>query len=141
MPTEIDALSISIEAKAQKANSSIDKLVSRLDILSNSLGKIKNGSNNLVVLGRGVESLSRGMQGFKGVGEAKFIRLANGINQLANINTQGLNNAASSLSHMTRAFNNIASVSQNAVQVADLAKNLGKLASWWVCEGGDSQGC
>lgn len=129
MPTEIDALSISIEAKAQKANSSIDKLVSRLDILSNSLGKIQNGSNNLVALGRGVESLSRGMQGFKGVGEAKFIRLANGINQLANINTQGLNNAASSLSHMTRAFNNIASVSQNAAQVAELAKGLGKLGN------------
>ena len=129
MPTEIDALSISIEAKAQKANSSIDKLVSRLDVLSNSLGKLQNGSNNLVALGRGVESLSRGMQGFKGVGEAKFIRLANGINQLANINTQGLNNAASSLSHMTRAFNNIGAVSQNAVQVADLAKNLGKLGN------------
>lgn len=129
MPTEIDALSISIEAKAQKANSSIDKLVSRLDVLSNSLGKLQNGSNNLVALGRGVESLSRGMQGFKGVGEAKFIRLANGINQLANINTQGLNNAASSLSHMTRAFNNIGSVSQNAVQVSDLAKNLGKLGN------------
>lgn len=129
MPTEIDALSISIETKAQKANSSIDKLVSRLDVLSNSLGKLQNGSNNLVALGRGVESLSRGMQGFKGVGEAKFIRLANGINQLANINTQGLNNAASSLSHITRAFNNIASVSQNAVQVSDLAKNLGKLGN------------
>lgn len=129
MPTEIDALSISIETKAQKANSSIDKLVSRLDVLSNSLGKLQNGSNNLVALGRGVESLSRGMQGFKGVGEAKFIRLANGINQLANINTQGLNNAASSLSHMTRAFNNIGAVSQNAVQVSDLAKNLGKLGN------------
>lgn len=129
MTTEIDALSISIEAKAQKANSSIDKLVSRLDVLSNSLGKLQNGSNNLVALGRGVESLSRGMQGFKGVGEAKFIRLASGINQLANINTQGLNNAASSLSHMTRAFNNIGAVSQNAVQVADLAKNLGKLGN------------
>ena len=129
MANEIDSLSISIEAKAQKANSSIDKLVSRLDVLSNSLGKLQNGSNNLVALGRGVESLSRGMQGFKGVGEAKFIRLANGINQLANINTQGLNNAASSLSHMTRAFNNIGAVSQNAVQVADLAKNLGKLGN------------
>lgn len=129
MANEIESLSISIEAKAQKANSSIDKLVSRLDVLSNSLGKLQNGSNNLVALGRGVESLSRGMQGFKGVGEAKFIRLANGINQLANINTQGLNNAASSLSHMTRAFNNLGSVSQNAVQVSDLAKNLGKLGN------------
>ena len=129
MANEIESLSISIEAKAQKANSSIDKLVSRLDVLSHSLGKLHNGSNNLVALGRGVESLSRGMQGFKGVGEAKFIRLANGINQLANINTQGLNNAASSLSHMTRAFNNIGAVSQNAVQVADLAKNLGKLGN------------
>lgn len=129
MPTEIDALSISIEAQAQKANSSIDKLVSRLDVLSNSLGKLQNGSNNLVALGRGVESLSRGMQGFKGVGEAKFIRLANGINQLANINTQGISNAARSLQQISSAFDRVGGMSGNAVQVADLAKNLGKLGN------------
>ena len=129
MPTEIDALSISIETKAQKANSSIDKLVSRLDVLSNSLGKLQNGSNNLVALGRGVESLSRGMQGFKGVGEAKFIRLANGINQLANINTQGISNAARSLQQISFAFDRVGGMSGNAVQVADLAKNLGKLGN------------
>lgn len=129
MPTEIDALSISIEAKAQKANSSIDKLVSRLDVLSNSLGKLQNGSNNLVALGRGVESLSRGMQGFKGVGEAKFIRLANGINQLANINTQGISNAARSLMQISSAFDRVGGMSGNVVQVADLAKNLGKLGN------------
>lgn len=127
MATEIESLQISINAKATTANNAIDKLVARLDILSHSLGRLQNSSNNLIALGRGVESLARGMQGFKGVGEAKFTRLANGINQLANINTQGLNNAASSLSHITRAFNNIGSVSSNAVRVADLARNLGKL--------------
>ena len=127
MATEIESLQISINAKATTANNAIDKLVARLDVLSHSLGRIQNSSNNLIALGRGVESLARGMQGFKGVGEAKFTRLANGINQLANINTQGINNAASSLSHMTRAFNNIGSVSANAVKVSDLARNLGKL--------------
>lgn len=127
MATEIDALQIEISAKAQKANQSIDALVSRLDVLSKSLGKINTGSANLLALGRGVDYLSRGMQGFKGVGEAKFVKLANGINQLANINSQGINNAARALSHIAASFDRVAGMQGNTAQVADLAKSLGRL--------------
>lgn len=127
MATEIDALQIEISAKAQKANQSIDALVSRLDVLSKSLGKINTGSANLLSLGRGVDYLSRGMQGFKGVGEAKFVKLANGINQLANINSQGINNAARALSHIAASFDRVSGMQGKTAQVADLARSLGRL--------------
>lgn len=129
MATEIDALQIEIAAKAQKANNSIDALVSRLDVLSKTLGKIGNAGNNISNLGAGVERLARGMQGFKGVGEAKFVKLANGINQLSNINTQGISNAAKSLHQISSAFQKVGGMSGNAAQVSDLAKNLGKLGN------------
>ena len=129
MPTEIDSLQIEISAKAQKANKAIDSLVGRLDVLSKSLGKINTSGNNISNLGAGVERLARGMQGFKGVGEAKFVKLANGINQLSNINVQGISNAARSLQQISSAFDRIGGMSGNTAQVADLAKNLGKLGN------------
>lgn len=127
METEIDSLQIEISAKAQKANQSIDSLVSRLDVLSKSLGKINTAGNNINNLGAGVERLARGMQGLKGVGETKFLRLASGINQLANINSQGISNAARSLQQISSAFQRVGGMSGNVTQIADLARSLGRL--------------
>lgn len=127
MATEIDSLEIKIKSQANSATKAIDNLISRLNILSTSLTKVSG--NSLVGLGKGVQSLSVGMQGLKGVGEAKFIRLANGINQLANVNSQGINNASNSLNNMTRTFNNLQTISSNSVVVAELARNLSRLGS------------
>lgn len=127
MPTEIDSLQISINAKAQTANRQIDALVSRLDILQKSLGKLNGGSTNLVGVANGVDRLGKAMQTMNAVKTADFTRLASNLAKLGNINVSALNSTASSLSHLTRSFNNIGAVSQNAVQVSELAKNLGKL--------------
>lgn len=129
MPTEIDSLSISIEAKAQKANSSIDKLVSRLDVLSKSLGKLNGGSANLVGVANGVDRLGKAMQTMNAVKTADFTRLATNLAKLGTINVSALNSTASSLSHLTRAFNTLGAVSTNAQQVGTLAQNLSRLGS------------
>ena len=44
MPTNVDSLSIQISAEAKNAEASLNKLVSKLDALSASLGRI-NSSN------------------------------------------------------------------------------------------------
>ena len=127
MPTEIDSLSISINAKAQTANRQIDALVGRLDILQKSLGKLNGGSANLVGVANGVDRLGKAMQTMNAVKTADFTRLATNLAKLGNINVSALNSTASSLSHLTRAFNTLGGVSTNAMQVGELAKNLGKL--------------
>lgn len=127
MPTEIDSLQISINAKAQTANRQIDALVGRLDILQKSLGKLNGGSSNLVGVANGVDRLGKAMQTMNAVKTADFTRLASNLAKLGNINVSALNSTASSLTHLTRSFSNIGSVSQNAVHVSELAKNLGKL--------------
>lgn len=127
MSTTIDSLDIQISSSVQKANTSIDNLVKKLDILATSLGKINSGS--ITGLANGVNRLSNAMQGMKNVGTADFTRLAKNIEKIGNINTANLNSAASSMSHLGRAFNNLGTVSTNAVQVGDLAKNLSKLGN------------
>ena len=127
MPTEIDSLQISINAKAQTANRQIDALVGRLDILQKSLGKLNGGSTNLVGVANGVDRLGKAMQNMNTVKTADFTRLATNLAKLGNINVSDLNSTASSLSHLTRAFNNLGAVSSNAVQVGELARNLAKL--------------
>ena len=127
MPTEIDALSISIEAKATKANDAIDRLVGKLDRLSASMGRMN--TSNLNGLANGVDKLGRAMQTMNTVKTADFTRLATNLAKLGNINVSALNSTASSLSHLARAFNNVGAVSQNAMQVAELAKGISKLGN------------
>lgn len=127
MATNIDELQIEINAKAQSANNAIDRLVGKLDRLSDSLVKI-NGTN-LSGLANGVQRLGNAMQIMNTVKTADFTRLAKNLANLGNVNTQALNSAASSMSHLTRAFNNLGTVSANAQAVGDMAKNISKLGN------------
>lgn len=126
---DIDSLDIQISASVSKAEKSIDRLVVRLDALSKSLGKIGNAGNTISNLGAGVERLARGMQSFKGIGESKFSKLANSVNQLANIDSQGISNVARSLSRIAGAFQNVSGISGNTAHIAELARSLGRLGS------------
>lgn len=127
LPTNIDELQIEINAKATKANDAIDRLVLKLDRLTTSLGKMN--TTNLNGLANGVQRLGNAMQIMNGVKTADFTRLAKNLQKLGTINVSSLNSAASSMSHLTRAFNNLGTVSNNAQQVGVMAGNLAKLGS------------
>lgn len=127
MPANIDELQIEINANATKANQAIDRLVTKLNGLSASLSKLNTSS--LTGLANGVNRLGSAMQTMNTVKTSDFTRLANNVQKLGNINVQSLNSAASSMSHLTRAFNNLGSVSANAMQVGDLARNISRLGN------------
>ena len=91
MPGTVDELNIEINATAQKANDAITRLVGKLDILSNSLGRLKVG-NNLSILANGVEKLGNAMQTMNNVKTTDFTRLSRNLQTLNNIDTSKLNN-------------------------------------------------
>jgi hypothetical protein len=124
---ELDSLEIKIQATATKANNAIDNMITRLEKLSGTLNGI-NGTS-LSGLANGVNRLAAAMQTMKNVGTADFTRLAKNITKLGSINTVSLNNTASSLSHITRAFSNLASVPQNAASIGTLAQGISRLGS------------
>lgn len=127
MATSIDDLQIQISASATKANTEIDKLISRLGKLSTSLSSI-NGSS-ITGLANGVQKLGTAMQSMSNVRTADFSRLAKNITKLGSLDTSALNRTASSMSQITRSFNQLGSVSSNAVQVGELAKSISKLGN------------
>lgn len=127
MATNIDDLQIEISASASKANTEIDKLISRLGKLSNSLSSV-NGSS-ITGLANGVQKLGTAMQSMSNVKTADFSRLSRNITKLGSLDTSALNRTASSMSQITRSFNQLGSVSSNAVQVGELAKSISKLGN------------
>lgn len=124
---ELDSLELKIQTTATKAVNTIDNMITRLEKLSGTLNSI-NGTS-LSGLANGINRLAAAMQTMKNVGTADFTRLAKNITKLGSINTVSLNNTASSLSHITRAFSNLASVPQNAASIGTLAQGISRLGS------------
>ena len=125
MPTSIEGLQIDIIAQSNKADIAIDRLVSKLDKLSNSLGKIPVGS--ISSLASGVDKLGRAMQVMGSVDSRTFTRLANNINKLSQVNVASINTASSSIQRLSKSLNILGSTSSNTQGVVQLASALGKL--------------
>lgn len=125
MPTSIDSLQIDIIAQSNKADIAIDRLVSKLDKLSNSLGKIPVGS--ISSLASGVDKLGRAMQVMSTVDSRTFTRLANNINKLSQVNVASINTASSSIQRLSKSLNILGNTSSNAQGVVQLASALGRL--------------
>ena len=123
----VDSLDILISAQATKANSEIDRLISKLGTLNTSLAGI-NGSG-LTGLANGVNRLSNSMQNMKSVGTADFTRLAKNVQKITQIDTAGLNKTASALFQISRGFAQLNKVpaSGSAKQLGDLAKGISQL--------------
>lgn len=125
MPTSIDSLQIDIIAQSNKADIAIDRLVSKLDKLSNSLGKIPVGS--ISSLASGVDKLGRAMQVMGSVDSRTFTRLANNINKLSQVNVASINTASSSIQRLSKSLNILGNTSSNTQGVVQLSSALGKL--------------
>lgn len=127
MPTNIDELQIEINAKAQDANTAIDRLVGKLDRLSASLGRLN--TSNLNTLAMGVNRLGTAMQTMNGVKTADFTRLAKNLERLNLIDVSNLSSISASVNHMATAFNQLGNVSENALSIGEMAKNIAKLGN------------
>ena len=123
---ELDSLEVKITGTAAKAINSVDKLINQLTRLSGSLSSI-NGSS-LTGLANGVSQLGSAMQNMN-TGTADFTRLAKNITKISSVDNVALTNTATSLEAVTKAVASISAIPQNAVQVTEFAKSLGKLGS------------
>lgn len=123
---ELDSLEVKITGTATKAINSVDKLINQLTRLSTSLATI-NGSS-LSSLANGVSQLGSAMQNMN-AGTADFTRLAKNITKIGSVDSVALNSTATSLQAVTKAVASISAIPQNATQVTEFAKSLGKLGS------------
>nr|DAT22283.1 MAG TPA: minor tail protein [Bacteriophage sp.] len=123
---ELDSLEVKITGTATKAINSVDKLINQLTRLSTSLATV-NGSS-LSGLANGVSQLGSAMQNMN-AGTADFTRFAKNITKIGSVDSVALTNTATSLQAVTKAVASISAIPQNATQVTEFAKSLGKLGS------------
>lgn len=124
----IDRLEIQIEAQANKANQSLEGLIKKLDRLSASLSGVN--SRGLATMASGVNKLANAMTNINAnTNTASFTRLANNLNKLNTVDTSKFNAIASAMNVLTTSLNRIGTVSQSAVEIAEIAKSLSKFGN------------
>lgn len=123
---ELDSLEVKITSTAKKAIDSVDTLIEHLTRLSTSLATANGSSLNS--LASGVSQLGSAMQNMN-VGTADFTRLAKNITKIGSVDSVAITNTATSLQAVTKAVASISAIPQNATQVTEFAKSLGKLGS------------
>lgn len=124
MPT-IDNLNIQLQADAVKANDAITRFSQKIGTLANSLMQIEK--INVSGVSTGINRLATAMQNMNNIRTADFSRLARNLTNIGSISTANLNTVASSLSHLTRSFNQLGSVTGNMAQISTLAQSLSRL--------------
>lgn len=121
---ELDSLEVKITAVTKPAIDSIKKLEEQLLNLSSSLTKVNNSS--LGNLAGNITQLNNAIRDMD-VKTTDFTRLAKNITKIGSVDSAALANTATSLEAVTKAVSSISAIPQNATQVTEFAKSLGKL--------------
>lgn len=124
---DIDRLEVEVEASAVKANRALDTLVSKLEKLSSSVGKI-NGSD-LTGFANGIEKICKASSGMSNIKTSDFTRLSSNIQKIASINTASINATSSALGVMAKQLSSFSAASTNASAISEFAKNISKLGN------------
>ena len=127
MPTNVDSLSIQISAEAKNAEASLNKLVSKLDTLSASLGRIN--SSNFSTFSANIRNLSSAMQSMQNIKMPDYTRLAKGIEKLGSINSAQITSAGQAIRQLSSSLQvlDTINISDNAIQLAELARGISQL--------------
>lgn len=125
MGAEIDRLEVQVEAQATKANNQLDKMIAKLDKVASSLMNVNNGG--LSNLAAGVSQFGQASAVLNNVKTADFTRLVKNIEKLSTINTKELYGASHAMRTLSNSINSLANVSQNSIQVAQVASGISKL--------------
>lgn len=122
---DIDTLQIKINAEATKANDAIERLIGKLDSLSNSL--VKLDGSRLGVLANGIQRFGTAMQTMNNIKTSDFTRLAKNISALNNLDVSNLSNVASSVNHIGTSIKNLSGLSEGAKQLSELSSGIRQL--------------
>lgn len=123
---ELDSLEVKIKGTSKTAIDSVESLITSLQKLASSLANI-NGTS-LSSFSSSLGQLSIAMKGMD-VKTTDFTRLAKNITKIGSVDSVALTSTATSLQAVTKAVASISAIPQNATQVTEFAKSLGKLGS------------
>lgn len=123
----IDKLDIEISASATNAEQSIDRLVSKLDMLSQSLGRLNTGS--IANFSNAMKTLSGAMAQFKdtNVTASTFNAIAEGVGKLTAIDATRLSQLGNSLTTFMTNLQQLNGVTINSQGLTEIITAISKL--------------
>lgn len=130
MVVELESLEIKIQAQATNASGEIDKLVTRLGKLSNSLQSIDGSGLNR--LSTGVSRLSTAMLSMNAIDSRSFSAAARNITKLSEIDSGKLSAAADSMRRIAgslKGFDKLSSSVKGLTELTGGIKQLGYTSS------------
>lgn len=125
MVVELESLEIKIQAQATNASGEIDKLVTRLGKLSNSLQSIDGSGINR--LSTGVSRLSTAMLSMNAIDSRSFSAAARNITKLSEIDSGKLSAAADSMRRIAGSLKGFDKLSGSVKGLTDLAGGIKQL--------------
>lgn len=126
MSTPIDELTIEIDAKAQNANSAIDNLCKKIDVLTTSISKVDVGKLNS--LGNGIKRLGDSLQTMKSVDTRSINSVVNKINSLSAIDTSQFATVSANLHQMANGINSLGAVSSNLSKITSFTNGISRFS-------------
>lgn len=125
--TNIDTLSIEIQANATSAGKAIDTLVVKLDKLSSSMSGLD--TQNLNNLARNLNALTPAVQQFASIDSTTFKKIAKDMRTLANIDTGNLSTTAQALQPLANGLQMMSGINGNSKEIASLINSLTRLGN------------
>ena len=127
LTTNVDSISIELTADADSAAASLEKLAGKLDLIIQSMGKLK--TSNLTTFVNDIKTLSSAMQGLSAIKMPDYTRLAKGIEKISGIDAAQITNAGKAMKELVNGLQVLdgVNVSDNATKIGELAKGITQL--------------
>lgn len=122
---ELGTLSLTVDASAKVAATSIDTLANKMNKLASSLGSVNGSGMNGVA--SGLKNLNSAMQGLSQLNGANYTRVATGITKIASIDTAKVQSTASAISTIGKSLASIENVGTASKQITELANAISRL--------------
>lgn len=127
----LDNLTIQINAETSSATAQINKMVSSLGTLSQSLSRLN--TNSLDGLAKGIDTLTKSMMGYKNskVTKATFNGLASSLDRLASVDGSAISRVASGVQSLSNSISQVASSGNAQVipMLSSLAQSINALGT------------
>ena len=125
MATTVDELQIEINAKAVKANDAIDRLVGKLDKLSDSIRKFETKNfNNLT---SGLRNLNTSLKEIPTDRISNFALIANGLKKISSIDASGLMQTSKSIKDLSLSLKEMGKIQINSKGIEEVAQAMSLL--------------
>lgn len=133
MSDVIDDLKVQIDASTNSADAKIDKFIQKMLSLQSALSGLEISGASQVA--SGINQISSSIQSFsERTKTADFSRVTRGLNKLAEVDVQGVSNAARAMSTLSANLGSMGTISYDSQGIINLASSISRLGGKTVTQ-------